>query len=135
MIFDGGYTLGQRLGSSNTLVVTRVPMPPTVELRATTSPLEIASAQPQAPKRSWMQEMFNYPGGGDITGSVATTKPAEKEAAEKLEGGKKAARCSRAVGRRAKGGRGKGDCDGAAAVGVAGGTGAARTPPGAPRGA
>jgi flagellar motility protein MotE (MotC chaperone) len=89
LIFDGGYTLGQRLGSNETLVVTRVPLAPTMELRSTTSPLEIASAEPSRPKRSWMQEMFNYPGGGDITGSIATTKPAEKEAAEKAEAAKK----------------------------------------------
>lgn len=85
LIFDGGYTLGQRLGSSETLVVTRVPVAPTTELRSTSTPLEIASAQSQTPKRSWMQEMFNYPGGGDITGSIKTTKPAEKEAMEKAE--------------------------------------------------
>jgi flagellar motility protein MotE (MotC chaperone) len=90
LIFDGGYTLGQRLGS-DTLVVTRVPVPPSIQLHSTTTPLEIASAQ--GSKRSWMQEMFNYPGGGgsgggDITGSITTTKPAEKEAMEKAEAAK-----------------------------------------------
>jgi flagellar motility protein MotE (MotC chaperone) len=88
LMFDGGYTLGQRLGSNDTLVITRVPMPPTVELQSKTAPLEIASAQPQGTKRSWMQEMFSYPGGGDITGSITTTKPAEKEAMEKAEASK-----------------------------------------------
>jgi flagellar motility protein MotE (MotC chaperone) len=86
LVLDGGYTLGQRLGSSDTLVVTRVPMPPTQELQIKTVPLEIISQQNQGPKRSWMQEMFNYPGGGnvDVTGSIhGGGKPAEKPAAEK----------------------------------------------------
>src|SRR5689334_12928617 len=88
LIFDGGYTLGQRLGSNETLVVTRVPMSPTIELHAKSTPLEIASAQPQGAKRSWMQEMFNYPGGSDVTGSIATTKAAEKDAMDKVEANK-----------------------------------------------
>jgi flagellar motility protein MotE (MotC chaperone) len=85
LIFDGGYTLGQRLGSTDTLVVTRVPMTQTPMLRSPSTPLEMASNQPQPAKKSWMQDMFNYPGGGDITGSITTTKAAEKEAAEKAE--------------------------------------------------
>ena len=68
---DGGYTLGQRLGGGNTLVVTTVPTAPVAELRSPAVPLEVAGVQPQ---RSWMQEMFNYP-GGDITGSVPAPKP------------------------------------------------------------
>ena len=86
LILDGGYTLGQRLGSRDALVVTRVPMPPTQELQVRTNPLPMTSSQAEGPKRSWMQEMFNYPGGGnsDITGSVHG-KPAEKPAAEKAE--------------------------------------------------
>jgi flagellar motility protein MotE (MotC chaperone) len=86
---DGGYTLGQRLGGSGTLVVTTVPAAPVTQLRSPAVPLEIASAQqPQAPKLSWMQEMFNYP--GDITGSIKTTKPAEKEAMDKEAAAKQA---------------------------------------------
>ena len=81
LLSDGGYTLGQRLGSSGTLVVTTVPAAPVTQLRSPAVPLEVASAQPQ--KRSWMQEMFNYP--GDITGSITTTKAAEKAAMEKAE--------------------------------------------------
>lgn len=89
LILDGGYTLGQRLGSGDTLVVTRVPVAPSRELQSTTVPLNVASAQPQGgARRSWMQEMFNYPGGGDITGSIATTKPAEKDAMEKADAAK-----------------------------------------------
>jgi flagellar motility protein MotE (MotC chaperone) len=76
LVFDGGYTLGQRLGGSDTLVVTTVPVPPTVQLQSPTSPLELATAQPSGAK-SWMQEIFNYP---DITGSVAASKPENKPA-------------------------------------------------------
>jgi len=84
LLSDGGYTLGQRLGGSGTLVVTTVPAAPVTQLRSPTVPLELASAQPQAQKLSWMQEMFNYP-GGDITGAITTTKAAEKAAMEKAE--------------------------------------------------
>jgi flagellar motility protein MotE (MotC chaperone) len=89
LVFDGGYTLGQRLGGSDTLVVTTVPVPPTVQLQSPTSPLELATAQPSGAK-SWMQEIFNYP---DITGSVAASKPENKPAdkpADKLAPGKAA---------------------------------------------
>jgi flagellar motility protein MotE (MotC chaperone) len=77
LVFDGGFTLGQRLGgsASSTLSAT-----PAIELRSPSQPLE-STAVP-APKRSWMQEVFNYP-GGEVTGSIAATKPAEKEAADK----------------------------------------------------
>ena len=74
LLSDGGYTLGQRLGgSSNALVVTTtVPGAPVTQMRSPAVPLEVASAQ--APKSSWMQEMFNYPGGGDITGAITTSE-------------------------------------------------------------
>jgi flagellar motility protein MotE (MotC chaperone) len=80
LMFDGGYTLGQRLGGNGTLVVTTVPAAQVTQLRSPTLPLEIGSAQPQASKLSWMQEMFNYP--GDITGSVPAAKPKEPEKKE-----------------------------------------------------
>ena len=85
LLSDGGYTLGQRLGgSSGALVVTTtVPGAPVTQMRSPAVPLEVASAQ--GPKPSWMQEMFNYPGGGDITGAITTTKAAEKAAMEKAE--------------------------------------------------
>lgn len=82
LLFDGGYTLGQRLGGGNgALVVTTVPAAPVTQMRSPAVPLEVAGRQP--PKPSWMQEMFNYP--GDVTGSITTTKPAEKAAMEKAE--------------------------------------------------
>jgi flagellar motility protein MotE (MotC chaperone) len=74
---EGGYTLGQRLGSGNTLVVTTVPTAPVAELRSPAVTMEIAGVRPQ---RSWMQEVFNYP--GDITGSVPAPKPKEPEKPE-----------------------------------------------------
>jgi flagellar motility protein MotE (MotC chaperone) len=66
LMFDGGYTLAQRLGRTDTVVVTTVPLNAPTQLRPQTVPLDIAS--PQGPVvRPWMQEMFNYP---DVTGSV-----------------------------------------------------------------
>jgi len=76
LVLDGGYTLGQRLGARDTLVVTTVPASQLTEMQSPAVPLDVAAGQPAAPKLSWMQEMFNYP---DITGSVAA-KP--KEAAK-----------------------------------------------------
>ena len=75
---DGGYTLGQRLGSGNTLVVTTVPTAPVAELRSPAVTMEIAGVRPQ---KSWMQDVFNYP-GADITGSVPAPKPKEPEKPE-----------------------------------------------------
>jgi flagellar motility protein MotE (MotC chaperone) len=75
---EGGYTLGQRLGSGNTLVVTTVPTARVAELRSPAVTMEIAGVRPQ---RSWMQDVFNYP-GGDITGSVPAPKPKEPEKPE-----------------------------------------------------
>jgi flagellar motility protein MotE (MotC chaperone) len=83
IVFDGGYTLGQRLGSDGALVVTTVlPSPAATQLRSPAVPLQVA--QDSSKKPSWMQEMFNYP-GSDITGSIATSKPAEKAAMEKAD--------------------------------------------------
>jgi len=75
---EGGYTLGQRLGSGNTLVVTTVPTVPVAEMRSPAVTMEVAGVRPQ---KSWMQEVFNYP-GGDITGSVPAPKPKEPEKPE-----------------------------------------------------
>jgi flagellar motility protein MotE (MotC chaperone) len=80
LVFDGGFTLGERLGSDSTLTVTTVPVAANKELRSPSQPLDIG--KPLPPRRSWMQEVYNYP---DITGSVAASKPAEKKAAEEAE--------------------------------------------------
>jgi flagellar motility protein MotE (MotC chaperone) len=69
---EGSYTLGERLGTGNNrLVVTTVPAAPVTELRSPAVKMEIADARPQ---KSWMQDVFNYPGAGDITGSVPAAK-------------------------------------------------------------
>ena len=92
LFFDGGYTLGQRLGSSGTLVVTTVPVAPVTQMRSPAQPLEMPPAQKNGAQPSWMQQSYGYPGGGsaanangnsrtgngEITGSVAA-KPAEKK--------------------------------------------------------
>jgi flagellar motility protein MotE (MotC chaperone) len=83
LLFNGGYTLGQRLGNGQ-LVVTTVPTAPVTQLRSPAVPLEMPSAPPA--KLSWMQEMFNYP--SDVTGTIKTTKPAEKAAMEKADAAK-----------------------------------------------
>ena len=81
LLFDGGYTLGQRMGGANgALVVTTVPAAPVTQMRSPAVPLEMAAAPRQGSKTSWMQEMFNYP--GDITGSVPAPKPKEPEKKE-----------------------------------------------------
>jgi flagellar motility protein MotE (MotC chaperone) len=84
LIFDGGYTLRERLGGSSTLVVTTVPVPSAAQMRSPAVPMEFASGQPAVPKQSWMKEMFNYP---DTTGSVGAAKPAPKEPASKETAG------------------------------------------------
>jgi flagellar motility protein MotE (MotC chaperone) len=66
---EGGYTLGQRLSRGESITVTTVPASSSTQLQSPTSPLEMASAQGQ--RRSWAQEMFNYP---DVTGSVAAPR-------------------------------------------------------------
>ena len=92
LFYDGGYTLGQRLGSSGTLVVTTVPMSPVTQMRSPAQPLEVPPPQQNGAKSSWMQQTYGYPGGDpaasangngrtgirDITGSVEA-KPAEKK--------------------------------------------------------
>jgi flagellar motility protein MotE (MotC chaperone) len=67
--FEGGYTLGQRLSRGESITVTTVPAPSSMQLQSPTSPLGMVSAQGQ--RRSWAQEMFNYP---DVTGSVAAPR-------------------------------------------------------------
>jgi flagellar motility protein MotE (MotC chaperone) len=85
LMLDGGYTLGERLSHRNGLVVTTMPVSPTVQLQSPTSPLGTASGLPADAKRSWMQEMFKYP---DITGSVGAAKPSDKKSAGAEAGGK-----------------------------------------------
>ena len=69
----GGYTLSQRLWRGETITVTSIPATASTPLQSPTVPLDVAAARP-GPKRSWAQEMFNYP---DVTGSVARSTPQE----------------------------------------------------------
>ena len=75
LMFDGGYTLGQRLSRGETLTVTTVPASPATALQPQSRPLEFADTR-SPNQRSWMQEMFNYP---DVTGSVASQRPVSRE--------------------------------------------------------
>ena len=59
LVFDGGYTLGQRLGNKDRLVVT------TASAARRRSEMAASSS---AVSKSWMQDMFSYP---EVTGSVA----------------------------------------------------------------
>jgi flagellar motility protein MotE (MotC chaperone) len=92
IFFDGGYTLAQRLGGGNGIVVTTVPGPQIAEWRSSSQPLQMPAQQGQT-KQSWAQDMLGYPNGGnaataraninlgngDITGSSHAAKPAAKK--------------------------------------------------------
>jgi flagellar motility protein MotE (MotC chaperone) len=56
IVFDGGYTLGQRLSGQTENVITTMRQPST-ELRSPAVPLEIAG-RPSPTQKSWLQEMF-----------------------------------------------------------------------------
>ncbi|HVV80459.1 MAG TPA: flagellar protein FlbB [Pseudolabrys sp.] len=74
LVFDGGYTLGERLAGADKSDLT----PTTADTIPGTTPIIFANRDalpPEPAKQSWAREMFNY--GGDITGSVGATKPAE----------------------------------------------------------
>jgi flagellar motility protein MotE (MotC chaperone) len=78
LVFDGGYTLGERLAGADKSELT----PTTRESIPAVTPI-IVQGQQQEPAQPWAREMFNY--GGDVTGSVGASKPAEspKDSKEK----------------------------------------------------
>jgi flagellar motility protein MotE (MotC chaperone) len=91
IFFDGGYTLAQRLGGNNGIVVTTVPGPQIAEWRSSSQPLQMPAQQGQT-KQSWAQDMLGYPNGGnatarassnlgngDITGSSHAAKPGPRK--------------------------------------------------------
>ena len=92
LFFDGGYTLGQRLGGSGTLVVTTVPIPPVTQLRSPAQPLGTPPSQQAGAQPSFMQQKFGYPGGGPVanasnnsnTGDVAITGSVPNKSGDKL---------------------------------------------------
>lgn len=85
LVFEGGYTLGDRLADRNR-------QGPKIadgsDIPATPS-IVVAGAMPDnmagAKKKSWAQDMFNYPGGEDVTGSVGASKPKEEKKDEKKD--------------------------------------------------
>lgn len=70
LVFDGGYTLGERLAGVDKSELT----PTTRESIPAVTPIIVQGQQPE-PAQPWAREMFNY--GGDVTGSVGASKPAE----------------------------------------------------------
>ena len=88
LVFDGGYTLGERLGGANKSDLT----PTTADSIPDVTPIIFQGRAPQLPQQqqSWAKEMFNF--GGDITGSVGASKPAEP--AKDSKGEKKEAKAS-----------------------------------------
>ena len=79
LVFDGGFTLGQRLAKSGapTMVVTTVTASPSIAMVSPSLPLDV-SADGQPPRKvSWMREMFNYP---DVTGSIKGTSESARDA-------------------------------------------------------
>lgn len=79
LVFDGGYTLGERLAGANKSDLT----PTTKDTIPEVTPIIFAGGRtPTSAPQSWAREVFNY--GGDITGSVGA-KPAEPAKDEKKE--------------------------------------------------
>jgi len=81
LVFDGGYTLGERLAGADKSEL----MPTTRDSIPNVTPIIVQRQQPE-PAQPWAREMFNY--GGDVTGSVGASKPSEppkdsKDAKEK----------------------------------------------------
>jgi hypothetical protein len=79
LVFDGGYTLAERLQGRNRtdMQITSADSVPDYPKIVVAD--EQANAAPDASRQSWAQQMFNYNDGNnrDITGSVGETKPAE----------------------------------------------------------
>ncbi len=71
LVFDGGYTLGERLQGKHKTDMTVTPAA-TVPAYPNIVVADQRVPTLEAPKQSWAQEMFNYTdaGKGDVTGSV-----------------------------------------------------------------
>ena len=93
LVFDGGYTLAERLQGRNKTGMTfttreSVPDYPKIVVADEQAPLNAPAS-----KKSWAQEMFNYGGTNnrDITGSVGhDEKPNEKPSGPELKVSNKA---------------------------------------------
>jgi flagellar motility protein MotE (MotC chaperone) len=82
LVFDGGYTLGERLknratGGDELKITSRDSIP-------AVTPIIVGDRKPAESRLSWAQDMFNY--GGDVTGSVGGTKKETKPDPAKGEG-------------------------------------------------
>jgi flagellar motility protein MotE (MotC chaperone) len=75
LIFDGGYTLGERLAGADKTDFT----PTTRDTIPDVTPI-IVGGQERPQPQPWAREMFNY--GGDITGSVASKPEPPKDGKE-----------------------------------------------------
>ncbi len=77
LIFDGGYTLGERLSGANKSDLT----PTTADTIPAVTPIiyaETASTTRQSSNVPWAREMFNFGADkSDVTGSVGASKPKE----------------------------------------------------------
>lgn len=85
LVFDGGYTLGERLAGADKGDLT----PTSAASVPDATPIIFANRNalpPEPAKQSWAREMFNY--GGDVTGSIGASKPAEpaKDSKDAKEG-------------------------------------------------
>jgi len=92
LLFAGGYTLGERLGGANKseLTLTTADTIPDVTpiIHADTSMLGRSTSTVP-----WARAMFNFGGdGGDVTGSVAASKPKEPAKDAPKEPAKEAAK-------------------------------------------
>jgi flagellar motility protein MotE (MotC chaperone) len=81
LVFDGGYTLAERLqgaGRTNMTITSRESVPDYPKIVVADAHVPQTTSAAPADKRSWAQQMFNFgDNSGDITGSVGgEEKPA-----------------------------------------------------------
>lgn len=79
LVFDGGYTLADRLESRAKPGLTIAAPESVPDYPKITFAGDPRGPAAPASQQSWAQQMFNFndPGKGDVTGSVGETKPAE----------------------------------------------------------
>ena len=85
LVFDGGYTLAERLQGRNKTDMQITTRRERARLSEDRRRRRASAPRPAAPasKQSWAQEMFNFgDGNGDITGSVGGEEQAERPAAQ-----------------------------------------------------
>ena len=92
LLFAGGYTLGERLGGANKSELTLT----TADTIPDVTPIKHADTSMLGRSNStvpWAKAMFNFGGdGGDVTGSVAASKPKEPAKDAPKESAKEAAK-------------------------------------------